>query len=31
MISIDTPIVPAAMANSAGIAGAALVARHAHL
>jgi len=28
-ISIDTPIVPAAMANNAGIAGAALVARHA--
>ncbi len=31
MISIDTPIVAAAMANNAGIAGAALVARHAHL
>lgn len=30
-ISIDTPIVPAAMANNAGIAGAALLARHAHL
>jgi polyphosphate glucokinase len=30
-ISIDTPIVPAAMANNAGIVGAALVARHAHL
>jgi polyphosphate glucokinase len=30
-ISIATPIVPAAMANNAGIAGAALVARHAHL
>lgn len=30
-ISIETPIVPAAMANNAGIAGAALVARHAHL
>jgi polyphosphate glucokinase len=30
-ITIDTPIVPAAMANNAGIAGAALVARHAHL
>jgi polyphosphate glucokinase len=30
-ISIDTPIVPAAMANNAGIAGAALRARHAHL
>ena len=30
-ISIDTPIVAAAMANNAGIAGAALVARHAHL
>jgi polyphosphate glucokinase len=30
-ISVDTPIVPAAMANNAGIAGAALVARHAHL
>ena len=30
-ISILTPIVPAAMANNAGIAGAALVARHAHL
>ena len=28
-ISINTPIVPAAMANNAGIAGAALVARHA--
>jgi polyphosphate glucokinase len=31
MISIDTPIVSAAMANNAGIVGAALVARHAHL
>jgi polyphosphate glucokinase len=30
-ISIATPIVPAAMANNAGIVGAALVARHAHL
>ena len=30
-ISISTPIVPAAMANNAGIVGAALVARHAHL
>ncbi len=30
-ISIDTPIVSAAMANNAGIVGAALVARHAHL
>jgi polyphosphate glucokinase len=30
-VSIDTPIVPAAMANNAGIVGAALVARHAHL
>jgi polyphosphate glucokinase len=30
-ISIDTPTVPAAMANNAGIAGAALVARQAHL
>ena len=30
-ISIDTPLVPAAMANNAGIVGAALVARHAHL
>ena len=30
-ISIDTPIVSAAMANNAGIAGAALVARHADL
>ena len=30
-ISIGTPIVPAAMANNAGIVGAALVARHAHL
>lgn len=30
-ISIGTPIVPAAMANNAGIAGAALVARQAHL
>jgi len=30
-ISIDTPIVAAAMANNAGIVGAALVARHAHL
>ncbi len=30
-ISIETPIVAAAMANNAGIAGAALVARHAHL
>jgi polyphosphate glucokinase len=31
MISIHTPIVAAAMANNAGIVGAALVARHAHL
>ncbi len=31
MISINTPIVRAAMANNAGIAGAALVARHTHL
>lgn len=30
-ISIGTPVVAAAMANNAGIAGAALVARHAHL
>jgi polyphosphate glucokinase len=30
MISIDTPIVPAAMTNNAGIVGAALFARHAH-
>ncbi len=30
-LSIDTPIVAAAMANTAGIVGAALVARHAHL
>jgi polyphosphate glucokinase len=30
-ISIETPIVAAAMANNAGIVGAALVARHAHL
>jgi polyphosphate glucokinase len=30
-LSIGTPIVAAAMANNAGIAGAALVARHAHL
>ncbi len=30
-ISIDTPTVPAAMANNAGIVGAALVARQAHL
>ena len=30
-ISIATPLVPAAMANNAGIVGAALVARHAHL
>lgn len=31
LVSIDTPIVAAAMANNAGIAGAALVARQAHL
>ena len=30
-MSIDTPLVAAAMANNAGIVGAALVARHAHL